>query len=104
MSEREICTPVHPPQGSPHKSTDKEERSFEHSTGAEAYQLIAKYFKSYQPEEFGCLASAKASNEDNYIMQKFVRIVLKTNSIDHCANCVIHPQFPRSLKYSARVP
>lgn len=55
------------------------------STWDEAYRLIVERFKSYRPEGFGCLASAKASNEDNYVMQKFARIVLKTNNIDHCA-------------------
>lgn len=55
------------------------------STWDEAYRLIVERFKSFGPEEFGCLASAKASNEDNYLMQKFARTVLKTNNIDHCA-------------------
>lgn len=58
---------------------------FEEATWDEAYRLIAKRFGSFRPEEFGCLASAKASNEENYLMQKFARIVLKTNSVDHCA-------------------
>ena len=63
----------------------KRDGVFVESTWEEAYHLIAEKFKSYQPEEFGCLASAKASNEDNYIMQKFARVVLKTNSVDNCA-------------------
>lgn len=58
---------------------------FVEATWDEAYSLIVEKFKSYRPHEFGCLASAKASNEDNYVMQKFVRVVLKTNNIDHCA-------------------
>ncbi len=33
----------------------------------------------------GVLTSARATNEDNYIVQKFTRAVLKTNNIDHCA-------------------
>lgn len=33
----------------------------------------------------GVLASAKCTNEENYLLQKFARAVLKTNSIDHCA-------------------
>ena len=32
-----------------------------------------------------CLSSARASNEENYLMQKFARVVLKTPHIDHCA-------------------
>jgi len=63
----------------------KKDDVFMQSTWDEAYRLIVEKFKSYKPEEFGCLASAKASNEDNYLMQKFARIALKTNNIDHCA-------------------
>jgi formate dehydrogenase alpha subunit len=37
------------------------------------------------PDAVGCLASAKCTNEENYIMQKFVRAVLGTNNVDHCA-------------------
>ena len=32
-----------------------------------------------------CLSSARVSNEENYLMQKFARAVLKTPNIDHCA-------------------
>ena len=32
-----------------------------------------------------CLASARVSNEENYLMQKFARAVLKTPNVDHCA-------------------
>jgi formate dehydrogenase alpha subunit len=31
------------------------------------------------------LASAKTTNEDNYVMQKFVRAAFGTNNVDHCA-------------------
>jgi formate dehydrogenase major subunit len=31
------------------------------------------------------ISSAKATNEDNYVMQKFTRAVMGTNNIDHCA-------------------
>ena len=33
----------------------------------------------------GFFSSAKCTNEENYIMQKFARAVIKTNNIDHCA-------------------
>ena len=33
----------------------------------------------------GTFCSAKATNEDNYVFQKFVRAVLRTNNVDHCA-------------------
>jgi len=37
------------------------------------------------PDGIGVLSSAKCTNEENYLLQKFTRAVLKTNNIDHCA-------------------
>jgi len=51
----------------------------------EALALIAGKFMTYLPEEIACLSSARTSNEENYLMQKFARAVLKTSNIDHCA-------------------
>ena len=31
------------------------------------------------------LASAKATNEENYLIQKFARAAIGTNNVDHCA-------------------
>jgi len=33
----------------------------------------------------GVLASAKCTNEENYLLQKLARAALGTNNIDHCA-------------------
>jgi formate dehydrogenase alpha subunit len=37
------------------------------------------------PDAIGVLSSAKCTNEENYLMQKFARQVIGTNNIDHCA-------------------
>jgi NADP-reducing hydrogenase subunit HndD len=37
------------------------------------------------PDAVAILSSAKATNEENYIVQKFARAVIGTNNIDHCA-------------------
>lgn len=37
------------------------------------------------PDSVGVLASAKVSNEENYLLQKFARAVVGTNNVDHCA-------------------
>jgi formate dehydrogenase alpha subunit len=37
------------------------------------------------PRAIGVLSSAKCTNEENYIVQKFARAVLGTNNVDHCA-------------------
>ncbi|MCF1438870.1 MAG: formate dehydrogenase subunit alpha, partial [Shewanella sp.] len=39
----------------------------------------------YGSDAIATLASAKATNEDNFLLQKFTRAVLGTNNIDHCA-------------------
>jgi formate dehydrogenase major subunit/formate dehydrogenase alpha subunit len=36
-------------------------------------------------DSIGVLTSAKCTNEENYVMNKFARQVLGTNNIDHCA-------------------
>jgi formate dehydrogenase major subunit len=39
----------------------------------------------YGPDAIGVLGSARASNEDNYVVQKLARVVLGTNNVDCCA-------------------
>ena len=36
-------------------------------------------------DSIGFLASAKVTNEENYLLQKFARAAVGTNSVDHCA-------------------
>jgi len=40
---------------------------------------------------FAGLASARCTNEDNYVFQKFFRTILKTDNIDHCARICHSP-------------
>lgn len=37
------------------------------------------------PKALGVFGSARATNEDNYLLQKFARVVLGTNNVDCCA-------------------
>lgn len=41
--------------------------------------------EKYGPDSLAALSSARCTNEENYLLQKFVRAVLGTNNIDHCA-------------------
>ena len=41
--------------------------------------------KHHGADAIGVLSSAKCSNEENYLLQKFTRAVIGTNNIDHCA-------------------
>ena len=48
-------------------------------------QGLAKTLARYGPNSIGMFSSAKCTNEDNYVFQKFARAVLNTNNVDHCA-------------------
>jgi formate dehydrogenase alpha subunit len=51
----------------------------------EALEKVAEGFKGVDPKEFGVLASGKNTNEDAYVLQKFARVVMKTNNVEYCA-------------------
>jgi formate dehydrogenase alpha subunit len=58
---------------------------FRAASWEEALGVIAREFKKYRGDAFAGLASAKVTNEDNYVFQKFVRAAMGTNNVDHCA-------------------
>ncbi len=62
----------------------KRDGKFERATWDEALDLVAGRFAD-SLGSFAGIASAKATNEDGYVLQKFVRAVMGTNSIDHCS-------------------
>lgn len=61
----------------------------------QAVSVIAKRLKEikmkYGPEAIGILASARCTNEENYLLNKFARAVIGTNNIDHCARLCHSP-------------
>jgi formate dehydrogenase major subunit len=67
----------------------------------EAIGFVADGFRRllerYGPESVGVLGSARATNEDNYLAQKFARVVLGTNNVDCCAR-VCHAPSAAALK------
>jgi len=62
---------------------------FREATWEEAIALVADKLsntkESTGPDSLGILSSAKFTNEENYLVQKFARAVIGTNNIDHCA-------------------
>jgi len=46
---------------------------------------LAKIKQESGPDAFALFASARATNEENYVAQKFARAVMGTNNVDHCA-------------------
>lgn len=63
----------------------KKEGKLVESTWDEALDLIASKLGGYESHEMAVLSSAKITNEENYVVQKFARAVLGTNNVDHCA-------------------
>jgi len=58
---------------------------FSEATWDEALDLVASRLAKYKGEEVATISSAKCTNEENYLIQKFARVVLGTNNVDHCA-------------------
>lgn len=62
---------------------------FREASWDEALELAAgkllELKQNYGTNSIAAVSSAKCTNEDNYVMQKFVRAVMGTNNIDHCA-------------------
>jgi len=78
--------------GSPDRLTTpliKRNGSFEEASWDEALDLVAGKFRDIKAEHgsgaLAGLSSAKCTNEENYLFQKFIRAVLGTNNVDHCA-------------------
>ena len=63
----------------------KKNGKFTQATWDEALDLIAEKLRQYSSDEVAVISSAKCTSEDNYVIQKFTRSVLGTNTIDHCA-------------------
>ena len=67
----------------------KDNGTFIKTTWEEAIQTVARRFSAilekHGPDSIGVLVSAKISNEENYLAQKFARAVIGTNNVDHCA-------------------
>jgi len=67
----------------------KRNGQFEQTSWEEAFDLIAQKFNENKakngPDSFAALSSARCTNEENYLVQKFTRAVMGTNNVDHCA-------------------
>lgn len=55
----------------------------------EAFDYTASRLKEIKKaggsDSIGFMASAKVTNEENYLFQKFARAAVGTNNVDHCA-------------------
>ena len=67
----------------------KKDGEFREASWDDALSLVAEKFKSIKeesgPDAIAGLSSARCTNEENYLFQKFMRAVIGTNNVDHCA-------------------
>jgi len=63
--------------------------AFKEAEWDEALDYIASRLKEikakYGPDAIAGLSSARCTSEENYLFQKFMRAVVGTNNVDHCA-------------------
>lgn len=73
----------------------KRNGEFVPATWEEAYDYIAKELTriktDFGPDYIAGISSARCTNEENYLMQKFIRAVIGTNNIDSCARVCHSP-------------
>ncbi len=63
----------------------KKNGEFVETSWEEALDTIAERLEDLKGDQFAALSSARCTTEENYLFQKFVRGVMGTNNIDHCA-------------------
>ncbi len=67
----------------------REGDKFREASWQEALALVAEKLRQaksqHGPDSIGFVASARCTNEDNYVFMKLARAVVGTNNVDHCA-------------------
>src|SRR3990172_1320902 len=63
----------------------------------EALDYVAEKLVEHRGS-FAVLASAKATNEDGYVLQKLTRLLMQTNNIDHCTRLCHSPSVEAMLR------
>ena len=63
----------------------------------EALDLVVERLAEYRGDDFATLCSAKATNEDGYVQQKFARMLMQSNHIDHCTRLCHSPSVEAML-------
>jgi len=67
----------------------REGESFREASWDEALQLVADRFKEtiekHGPQAAGGFSSSRCSNEENFLLSKWVRTAIGSNNVDNCA-------------------
>ena len=60
-------------------------------------ESLRRIFETHGPDSIAVLGSARGTNEENYLAQKFARVVIGTNNVDCCAR-VCHTPTAAAMK------
>ena len=73
----------------------KRNGAFEKVSWDEVYDYLEDKLKTYKsaygPDSIAGISSSRCTNEENYLMQKFIRAAIGTNNIDGCARVCHSP-------------
>ena len=89
-SPRRLTAPLirRTPQAPGQRTPASDPAEWREASWDEALDLVARRLldirRRYGPNSITANACAKATNEDNYLLQKYIRAVIGTNNIDHC--------------------
>ncbi|MBL6929048.1 MAG: formate dehydrogenase subunit alpha [Rhodospirillales bacterium] len=85
---------VHAPDRLKNPLIRQADGGFREASWDEALKLTANRLAEVRdagPHAFGMISSARCTNEENYLAQKFTRVVMGTNSVDNCARVCHSP-------------
>jgi len=70
--------------------------SLEEASWEEALSLVAEKLSLYKGDQFAAIGSYRGTNEEGYLLQKFARVVMWTNNVDHSSN--LKPEMTEPLR------
>ena len=79
----------------------RREGALQEATWDEALDLVAGRLSGLMGTEFAILTSPTSTNEEHYLAQKFARVVMGSNNVDHTSN--ISPELVLGLERSLGV-
>ena len=77
--------------------------SLRETSSEEALDFVSQRLAEYRGSQFALIASPRGTNEDNYVAQKFARVVMATNNVDMSSNLwpELMPPLGEMLGYQA---
>lgn len=79
-------------------------RRLQEATWNQVLDFIYQKTKDLAPQEVFFSGSGKITNEDNFVIQKFARVVFQTNNIDNCCSRLCHQATVQAMNDCFGIP